>query len=133
VQAAKLIARHLANVLTYFKHRITNAVAEGLNSKLATIRKRACGYCNAERFKIAVHCHCGGLIRASGRPVSRTEKSEGPHFGCGLSATGNPAISCLCRPRCTNGSPGHWTCDDLSFHDGCEDFLCADRGGPDFR
>jgi transposase len=26
-------------VLTYFKHRITNAVAEGLNSKIATIQK----------------------------------------------------------------------------------------------
>jgi len=61
VEAAKLIARHLPNVLTYFKHRITNAVAEGLNSKVATIQKRACGYRNPERFKIAVYFHCGGL------------------------------------------------------------------------
>jgi transposase len=61
VEAAKLIARHLPNVLTYFKHRITNAVAEGLNSKVATIQKRACGYRNPERFKIAVSFHCGGL------------------------------------------------------------------------
>lgn len=61
VQAAKSIARHLPNVLTYFKHRITNAKAEGLNSKIATIQKRACGYRNPERFKIAVYFHCGGL------------------------------------------------------------------------
>ena len=61
VEAAKLIARHLHNVLTYFKHRITNAAAEGLNSKVATIQKRACGYRNPERFKIAVYFHCGGL------------------------------------------------------------------------
>ncbi|MFD2272958.1 transposase [Undibacterium arcticum] len=27
------IERHRPNILTYFKHRITNAVAEGLNSK----------------------------------------------------------------------------------------------------
>jgi transposase len=61
VEAAKLIARHLPNVLTYFKHRITNAVAEGLNSKIATVQKRACGYRNPDHFKIAVYFHCGGL------------------------------------------------------------------------
>jgi transposase len=61
VHAAKLIARHLPNVLTYFKHRITNAVAEGLNSKIATVQKRACGFRNPEHFKIAVMFHCGGL------------------------------------------------------------------------
>ncbi|MFD2272305.1 transposase [Undibacterium arcticum] len=27
--------------MTYFKHRITNAVAEGLNSKIATVQKNA--------------------------------------------------------------------------------------------
>lgn len=61
IEAAKLIARHLSNVLTYFKHRITNAVAEGLNSKIATVQKRACGYRNPNNFKIAVYFHCGGL------------------------------------------------------------------------
>ena len=61
IAAAKLIARHLPNVLTYFKHRITNAVAEGLNSKIATIQKRACGFRNRDHFKIAVYFHCGGL------------------------------------------------------------------------
>lgn len=61
IAAAKLIARHLPNVLTYFIHRITNAVAEGLNSKIATVQKRACGYRNPNNFKIAVYFHCGGL------------------------------------------------------------------------
>ena len=61
IEAAKLLARHLPNVLTYFKHRITNAVAEGLNSKIATIQKRACGFRNRDHFKIAVYFHCGGL------------------------------------------------------------------------
>lgn len=61
IEAAKLIARHLHNVLTYFTHRITNAVAEGLNSKIATVQKRACGYRNPNHFKIAVYFHCGGL------------------------------------------------------------------------
>jgi transposase len=61
IAAAKLIARHLPNVLTYFTHRITNAVAEGLNSEIATVQKRACGYRNPDNFKIAVYFHCGGL------------------------------------------------------------------------
>jgi transposase len=61
IDAAKLIERHLPNVLTYFKHRITNAVAEGLNSKIATVQKRAFGYRNPDHFKIAVYFHCGGL------------------------------------------------------------------------
>ena len=61
IEAAKLIGRHLPNVLTYFTHRITNAVAEGLNSKIATVQKRACGYRNPDHFKIAIYFHCGGL------------------------------------------------------------------------
>ena len=61
IESAKLIARHLPNVLTYFTHRITNAVAEGLNSKIATVQKRACGYRNPNHFKIAIYFHCGGL------------------------------------------------------------------------
>ncbi len=61
IAAARLIARHLPNVLTYFTHRIRNAVAEGLNSRIATVQKRACGYRNRDHFKIAVYFHCGGL------------------------------------------------------------------------
>jgi transposase len=61
IEVAKLIARHLPNVLTYFSHRITNAVAEGLNSKIASVQKRACGFRNPDHFKIAVYFHCGGL------------------------------------------------------------------------
>jgi transposase len=61
IEKAKLIARHLPNILTYFTHRITNAVAEGLNSKIATVQKRACGFRNRDHFKIAIYFHCGGL------------------------------------------------------------------------
>jgi len=61
IGAAKMIASHLPNVLTWFTHHISNAVAEGLNSKVATIQKRACGYRNPSHFKVAVYFHCGGL------------------------------------------------------------------------
>jgi transposase len=77
IEAAKLVARHLPNVLTYFKQRTTNATAEGLNSKIATIQKRACGYRKLERFEIAVYFHCGGLDLSPPRythaKASRTE------------------------------------------------------------
>ncbi|MFC6521260.1 transposase [Undibacterium arcticum] len=37
------IERHRPNILTYFKHRITNAVAEGLNSKLQPYKNAPAG------------------------------------------------------------------------------------------
>jgi transposase len=64
----------LPNVLTYFAHRITNAVAEGLNSKIATVQKRACGYRSRDHFKIAVYFHCGGLNLY---PASATHRKAG--------------------------------------------------------
>jgi transposase len=42
-KVAKMIHRHLNNVLTYFDHRITNAVSEGLNSKIQTLKKTPTG------------------------------------------------------------------------------------------
>ena len=60
-KAAMTIKNHLDNVLTYCKHRITNAVAEGLNSKIMSIKRRACGYRNKENFKLAIYFFCGGL------------------------------------------------------------------------
>lgn len=61
VKVAKMVHRHLDNVLTYFKHRVTNAASEGLNSKIQTVKQMACGFRNAEHFKIAIYFHCGGL------------------------------------------------------------------------
>ena len=61
IEAARTIQRRLHNVLTYFEHRVTNAVAEALNSKVAAIQKRACGFRNRDHFKIAIYFHCGGL------------------------------------------------------------------------
>ena len=61
IKVAKMLKRHLPNVLSYFTHRITNAVSEGLNSKIQTIKKRAYGFRNLEHFKTAIYFHCGGL------------------------------------------------------------------------
>ena len=39
VKVARMIRGHLDNVLTCFEHRITNAVSEGLNSKIQTVKE----------------------------------------------------------------------------------------------
>ncbi len=61
LKVAKMVHRHLDDVLTYFKHRITNAASKGLNSKIQTIKQMACGFRNPEHFKTAIYFHCGGL------------------------------------------------------------------------
>ena len=37
------------------------AMAEGLNSKIMSIKRRAGGFRNPENFKTAIYFHCGGL------------------------------------------------------------------------
>jgi len=61
IEAARTVRDHLYNILTYCKHKITNAVAEGLNSKIQKIKQMACGFRNKEHFKTAILFHCGGL------------------------------------------------------------------------
>jgi transposase len=61
IEKAKMFRKYLIQIMTYFKHRITNAVSEGLNSKIETLRKQAYGFRNREHFKISVYFHCGGL------------------------------------------------------------------------
>ena len=39
-----MLKTHLPNILTYLRHRITNATAEGLNSKIQWIRYTRDGY-----------------------------------------------------------------------------------------
>ena len=58
---AKLIQRHLPNLLTYLRHRLTNTGTEGLNAIIQGIKKTARGFRNVEHFKTAIYFHCGGL------------------------------------------------------------------------
>ena len=61
IKAARTLKRHEAGLLSYFAHRITNAGAEGINSRIQAIRVSARGYRNREHFKTAIYFHCGGL------------------------------------------------------------------------
>ncbi len=60
-RVAKTIKERLANVVSYCTHRITNGVAEGMNSKIMSIKRRVGGFRNRENFKTAIYFHCGGL------------------------------------------------------------------------
>jgi transposase len=60
-EAAETLKRHIQNILTYFVHPITNAMGEGINGKIQTIKKMANGFRNADNFKTAIFFHCGGL------------------------------------------------------------------------
>jgi transposase len=61
LEVARMIKRHLPNVLTYFRHRITNAMSEGIASKIQALKKMANGFRNRDNFKTAIYFHCGGL------------------------------------------------------------------------
>ena len=56
-----MIKNHLPNILTYFKYRISNAVAEGLNSKIQTVKVNARGYRSFDGFRNSILFYCGGL------------------------------------------------------------------------
>jgi len=61
IEAARTIKRHIGNILTYFKYKITNSTAEGLNAKIQLLKSEARGYRNFENFRIAILFHCGGF------------------------------------------------------------------------
>jgi len=60
-EAAMTLWRRLDNIVTYAEHGLTNAVSEGLNSKIMAIKRRAAGFRNPNHFKTAIYFHCGGL------------------------------------------------------------------------
>jgi transposase len=60
-KVAAMIKRHLPNVLTYLRHRLTNAGSEAINSVIQMLKKRAFGYRSFANFRIAVLFRCGGL------------------------------------------------------------------------
>jgi transposase len=61
IKVAKIIKNHLDNILTYLRHPITNAKAEGFNSKIQSIKSAARGFRNFENYRIAVLFYCGRL------------------------------------------------------------------------
>lgn len=61
-KAAKTIGSKLEGILNYFENRLTNAVLEGTNSMIQSIKSRARGYKKIENFKAMIYLmnseHC---------------------------------------------------------------------------
>jgi transposase len=61
IDKARMIQRRFENIVTYLKHRITNAASESINSKIQWVKYTARGFRNKTNFKTAIYFHCGGL------------------------------------------------------------------------
>ena len=60
-ERARMIKNNLPSILTYFKHRISNAAAEGLNSEIQTVKANTRGYRSFDGFRNSILFYCGGL------------------------------------------------------------------------
>jgi transposase len=58
---AKTLKRHLDNLLSYFRHRITNAATEGFNSRIQSIKSQARGFRSFQNYRTRILFHCGRL------------------------------------------------------------------------
>jgi transposase len=50
-KVAKMLKRRLNNILPWFRHRISNGVAEGFNSRIQAIKSAARGFRNFENYR----------------------------------------------------------------------------------
>jgi transposase len=58
---AKTLKRHLENIVSYFRHRITNAATEGFNSRIQSIKSQARGFRAFRNYRIRILFYCGKL------------------------------------------------------------------------
>ena len=57
-RVVKTLHQYKTGLLNYFKHRISNAAAEGINNKIKTMKRQAYGFREIEYFKLRLyHLH----------------------------------------------------------------------------
>lgn len=61
IAVAKTLKRHLSGLLSHCTHAISNAVTEGLNSKIQSVKASARGFRTFANYRIAILFHCGKL------------------------------------------------------------------------
>ncbi len=61
VEKAKMLKRHLPQLLSYFRQRITNAMSEGFNSRIQSIKSSARGFRAFENYRVRILFYCGKL------------------------------------------------------------------------
>ncbi len=71
-KVAKTVKAHIDNIVTYARHRITNALGEAINGKIEKIKRMACGFRNRSHYRTAIYFHCGGLDLFPNPPANPT-------------------------------------------------------------
>lgn len=61
IKVAKMLKRHLTGLLSHCTHAISNAVTEGLNSKIQGVKSSARGFRTFAHYRIAILFFCGKL------------------------------------------------------------------------
>jgi transposase len=61
IKKAKMLKRHLENLLTYTQHKVTNAMAEGFNSKIQSLKANARGFRSFANYRTRILFFCGRL------------------------------------------------------------------------
>lgn len=60
-KVAVMLKKHLAGLLAYFRHRITNATNEGFNSRVQSIKSAARGFRSFANYRVRILFYCGKL------------------------------------------------------------------------
>ena len=60
-RVAKMLKRHLPQVLNYLRTRVSNSRAEGINNKIQSVKKKAYGFRNIDRMINMIYFHCSKL------------------------------------------------------------------------
>ena len=60
-KVSRTIKEHLWGIVNAIVLDANNGRAEGINSKIQSLKNRACGYRSRERYKTAIYFHLGGL------------------------------------------------------------------------
>ena len=58
---ARRLKRWITGILSYFNHRITNGVAEGINNKIKVLKRRSYGFHDEHYFFLKILQACGAL------------------------------------------------------------------------
>ena len=68
VKVAQMLRRHRERIVTWFQHPISNAAAEGFNSRIQALKSAARGFRNFANYRTRILFFCGRLPL---RPTSR--------------------------------------------------------------
>ena len=60
-KVAMMLVGHYGDILNYFDNRLTNAILEGLNNVVQSVKRVARGFRSGEYFRCMVYLHCGAF------------------------------------------------------------------------